>query len=156
MMTRRLALKKTALAGVALATLPGAFAQTTSATPVAAAPAGPFELPPLSYPYDALEPYIDTRTMHIHHDKHHAAFVANLNRTVADYPDVAKMSIEDILANLNAVPEAIRTTVRNQGGGHYNHSLFWKMLKKDAGAPRGALAGAINQKYGSFDAFKEE
>src|SRR5215469_11070609 len=156
MMTRRLALKKTALAGVALAALPGAIAQTTSATPVAASPAGPFKLPPLSYPYDALEPYIDTRTMRIHHDKHHAAFVANLNRAVADYPDVAKMSIEGILANLNAIPEKIRTTVRNQGGGHYNHSLFWLMLRKNTGIPQGALASAIAQRFGSFDVFKEE
>lgn len=159
MMTRRQAMKNTTLADVALAALPAAttsaLAQTSPAMP-AAPPAGPFKLPPLPYAYDALEPYIDTETMHLHHDKHHAAYVANLNKAVADYPDVAKMPIEEILINLNAVPEKIRTAVRNQGGGHYNHSLFWLMLKKGAGGPQGQLASAINQNFGSFDAFKEE
>lgn len=158
-MTRRHALKSTALAGAALAALPvvtaTAIGQTNSTTP-AAAPTGPFKVPPLGYPYDALEPYIDARTMELHHDKHHAAFVANLNRAVADYPDVAKMTIEELLTNLDAVPEKIRTTVRNQGGGHYNHSLFWLMLKKDTAGPQGPLAAAINQKFGSFNTFKEE
>ena len=155
MMTRRQALKNAALASVALAALPGAIAQTSPATP-AEVPTGPFTVPALPYAYNALEPYIDARTMQIHHDKHHAAYVANLNKAVAEYPDVAKMSIEVILKNLDAVPEKIRTAVRNQGGGHYNHSLFWLMLKKDTGAPQGALASAINQSFGSFSAFKEE
>jgi len=156
MMTRRQAIVNTTLAGIALAALPGAIAQNSPATPAAPAPAGPFKLPPLQYAYDALEPYIDARTMHLHHDQHHAAFVANLNRAVADYPDVAKMSIEDILSNLDAIPEKIRTTMRNQGGGHYNHSLFWLMLKKNTGNPQGDLASAIDKTFGSFDAFKEE
>ena len=158
MMTRRDALRNTALAGVALAALPGAIAQT-SPTPTPSAetpPSGPFKLPPLPYAYDALEPYIDTETMHLHHDKHHAAYVANLNKAVADYPDVGKMSIEEILINLNAVPEKIRTAVRNQGGGHYNHTLFWLMLKKDGGEPQGDLASAINQSFGGYDQFKKE
>jgi len=155
MMTRRQALKNAALASVALAALPGAIAQTSPAIPVAV-PTGPFTVPALPYAYDALEPYIDARTMQIHHDKHHAAYVANLNKAVAEYPDVAKMSIEVILKNLDAVPEKIRTAVRNQGGGHYNHSLFWLMLKKNTGVPQGALASAINQRFGSFSAFKEE
>jgi len=155
-MTRRQALKNTALASVALAALPNAIAQTTPVTPAAVSPTGPFTVPPLPYAYDALEPYIDTETMHIHHDKHHAAYVANLNKAVADYPGVAKMSVEDMLINLNAIPEKIRTAVRNQGGGHYNHSLFWQMLKKDGGEPQGDLASAINKSFGSFSAFKEE
>jgi Fe-Mn family superoxide dismutase len=156
MMTRRQAIKTTALASVALATLPSAMAQTNSAATAAAATNGPFTLPPLPYAYDALEPYIDARTMEIHHDKHHAAYVANLNKAVAEFPDVGKMSVEDMLKDLNAIPEKIRTAVRNQGGGHFNHSLFWQMLKKDGGEPKGALATAIEQRFGSFSAFKDE
>ncbi len=156
MMTRRQAIKNTALASVALATLPSAIAQTNSTAPVATAPSGPFTLPPLPYAYDALEPYIDARTMEIHHDKHHAAYVANLNKAVAEFPDVAAMSVEDMLKDLNAIPEKIRTAVRNQGGGHFNHSLFWQMLKKDGGDPVGTLASAIDQRFGSFSAFKDE
>ena len=156
MMTRRQAIKTTTLASVTLATLPGALAQTNPAAPVAPAPSGPFALPPLPYAYDALEPYIDARTMEIHHDKHHAAYVANLNKAVAEFPDMGKMSVEDMLKDLNAIPEKIRMAVRNQGGGHYNHSLFWQMLKKDGGEPAGALASAIDQRFGSFSAFKDE
>jgi Fe-Mn family superoxide dismutase len=156
MMTRRQAIKTTALASVALAALPGAIAQTNSAAPAAAAPGGPFTLPPLPYACDALEPYIDARTMEIHHDKHHAAYVANLNKAVAGFPDVAKMSIEAMLKDLNAIPEKIRAAVRNQGGGDFNHSLFWQMLKKDGGEPKGALATAIDRRFGSFGAFKDE
>ena len=155
MMTRRQAMKTGAIAGAALMTLPGAIAQP--ATPAAPAASGPFKLPPLPYAYDALEPYIDARTMEIHHDKHHAAYVAHLNEAVADYPDVAKMSLEDILKNnLAAVPEKIRTTVRNNGGGDYNHTLFWLMLKKDGGEPGGALASAMNSAFGNYSAFKEQ
>jgi Fe-Mn family superoxide dismutase len=153
MMTRRTALKTTALASAAFATLPGALAQTNSAAPAAAT--GPFTLPPLPYAYDALEPYIDARTMEIHHDKHHAAYVANLNKAVADFPDTAKMTVEDLLKDLSAVPEKIRTAVRNQGGGHFNHSLFWQMLKKNGGEPAGDLAKAIDSAFGNFAAFKE-
>ncbi|MGA9451716.1 MAG: superoxide dismutase [Verrucomicrobiia bacterium] len=156
MMTRRQAIKTTALASAALATLPGAIAQTSSTAPVAvAATNGPFTVPPLPYAYDALEPYIDARMMEIHHDKHHAAYVANLNKAVAEFPDVAKMSVEDMLKNLNAIPEKIRTAVRNNGGGHFNHSLFWKMLKKDGGEPAGDLAKAIDSAFGNFSTFKE-
>lgn len=156
MMTRRKAMKTVALASAALATLPDAFAQNSSNTlTAAAAPGGPFTLPPLPYPYNALEPYIDTLTMEIHHDRHHAAFVANLNRAVADYPDVATMSVDDMLKNLNAIPEKVRTTVRNNGGGHINHSLFWEMLSPEGGKPSGDLANAINSTFGSYDKFKE-
>ena len=155
MMTRRQAIKTTALASGALATLPSAIAQTNSNAPVAAAPSGPFTLPPLPYAYDALEPYIDARTMEIHHDKHHATYVANLNKAVAEFPDVGKMSVEAMLKDLNAIPERIRTAVRNNGGGHFNHSLFWQMLKKDGGEPTGDLAKAIDSAFGNFPAFKE-
>ncbi|MEJ0091550.1 MAG: superoxide dismutase [Limisphaerales bacterium] len=155
MMTRRQAIKTTALASAALATLPGAIAQTNSPAP--AAPSGPFTLPPLSYAYDALEPHIDTETMHIHHDKHHAAYVTNLNKAVADYPDLGKKTVEDLVKDLNSVPEQIRTAVRNNGGGHYNHSLFWQMMKPNGGGEStGDLAKAIDASFGSFNVFKEK
>src|SRR5689334_5248014 len=131
-MTRREALKKTALATVACAAasaVPTALAQAAYAAP---APEGPFRLPPLLYTYDALEPYIDAETMQIHHDKHHAAYVANLNKAVTD-PYIASRPIKRILRNLSAVPEDVRTAVRNNGGGHYNHSIFWKIMKKNGG-----------------------
>jgi len=155
-MTRRQAIKTGALASAALAALPSAIAQTNSQMPASATASGPFTVPPLPYAYAALEPFIDARTMEIHHDKHHAAYVANLNKAVAEYPDVAKMSVEDMLKNLNAIPEKIRTAVRNNGGGHFNHSLFWQMLKMDGGEPKGTLAKAINSVFGNFPTFKEE
>src|ERR1700744_3484725 len=155
MMTRRQAIQTGVLAGTAIAILPTAMAQTNS-TSTAAPNAGPYVLPPLPYAYDALEPYIDARTMEIHHDKHHASYVANLNKAVAEFPEVGKQPIENLLKNLDAVPEKIRTAVRNQGGGHYNHSLFWLMLKKDGGEPSGALAKAIDSTFGSFSKFKED
>ena len=156
MMTRRQAIKTGALASAALAALPSAIAQTNSPMPASAATSGPFTVPLLPYAYDALEPFIDARTMEIHHDKHHATYVANLNKAVAEYPAVAKMAVEDILMNLNAIPEQIRTAVRNNGGGHFNHSLFWQMLKKDGGEPTGALANGIDSVFGSFPTFKED
>ena len=119
------------------------------------APSGPFKLPPLPYAYDALEPYIDTRTMQIHHDKHHAAYVKKLNDAVALQPELGQMPIEDILKHLRKVNETIRKTVRNQGGGHYNHSLFWQMMKPQGGGdPQGDLAKAIAAKFGSLPDFK--
>ena len=155
-MTRRQAIKTTALASAALAVLPGAIAQTNPNAPAAAAPTGPFTLPPLPYAYDALEPHIDAETMHIHHDKHHAAYVANLNKAVAEFPDLGNKPVEDLLKDLNSVPEKIRTAVRNNGGGHYNHSLFWQTMKKDGGGePSGDLAKAIDASFGSFSTFKD-
>ena len=162
MMTRRQAIKTTALVGTALATLPNAIAQFETGPGVPKQPListtyEPFTLPPLLYAYDALEPHIDTETMHIHHDKHHAAYVANLNKVVADYPDLGKKSIEDLMKDLNDVPEKIRTSIRNNGGGHYNHSLFWQMMKPGGGGePTGDLAKAIDAGFGSFSAFKEQ
>jgi Fe-Mn family superoxide dismutase len=154
MMTRRQAIKTTALASAALATLPGAIAQTNSPAP-AATPGGPFTLPPLPYAYDALEPFIDAETMHLHHDKHHATYVANLNKAAAEIHELGLLDIEHLLSNLNSVPEKIRTAVRNQGGGHYNHSLFWQMMKKGGGEPTGELAKTIDASFGSFGAFKD-
>jgi superoxide dismutase, Fe-Mn family len=154
MMTRRQAIKTTTLASAALVALPGAIAQTNSAAPAAAS--GPFTLPPLPYAYDALEPHIDVETMHIHHDKHHAAYVANLNKAVTSAPGLSRKSVEDLLKDLNSIPESIRTAVRNNGGGHYNHSLLWLMMKPNGGGePTGDLAKAIDVSFGNFSTFKE-
>lgn len=117
-----------------------------------------FQLPPLPYPSDALEPSIDKQTMEIHHGKHHAAYVTNLNKALEQAPDLQNKSVEDLLKNnLAAVPEAIKTAVRNNGGGHMNHSMFWTILgPKAGGSPTGNLAAAINSAFGSFDKFKEQ
>lgn len=152
MITRRQAIHRTLIATGACA-----LARPTLTIAAEAPPAGPFKLPPLTYAFDALEPSIDARTMEIHHGKHHAAYVNNLNKAVASSPEIAGKSIEDIVKNLNAVPEAIRTVVRNNGGGHYNHSLFWQMMSKNGGgAPKGEVGKAIDAKFGSNDKFKEE
>ena len=118
----------------------------------------PFTLPALPYAPDALEPHIDKMTMEIHHGKHHNAYVTNLNKALESAPDLASKSLEELLANNCAiVPENIRTAVRNNGGGHWNHSMFWQILAPHAGgAPVGHLASAINGAFGSFDAFKEK
>jgi len=117
----------------------------------------PHTLPPLPYAYNALEPNIDEQTMRIHHDKHHDAYVNNLNAALKDHPDLDKLSIEQLLGDLNRVPEAIRTAVRNNGGGHYNHTLFWELMTPGgAKEPTGPLAAAITAKFGSFAAFKEQ
>jgi len=114
-----------------------------------------FELPPLPYDYNALEPYIDTQTMQLHHDKHHQAYVTNLNNALQGQDQFASMSVDDVMRNINQVPDNIRTAVRNNGGGHSNHSMFWQIMKPNGGgAPTGALASAINQAFGSFDQFK--
>jgi len=118
----------------------------------------PFTLPPLPYAPDALEPHIDKATMELHHGKHHATYVTNLNKALESAPEVASMPIEQLLANnCAAVPENIRTAVRNNGGGHMNHSMFWKIMTPNApGKPEGALAEAIMATFGSFDQFKEK
>ena len=116
-----------------------------------------FELPKLAYAYDALEPYIDARTMEIHHSKHHNTYVTNLNGIVEKTPELAGKSLEALLGDLNAVPEAVRTGVRNHGGGTHNHNLFWEFMAPNAGgAPKGELAKAIDASFTSFDAFKAE
>jgi len=114
------------------------------------------QLPPLPYPNNALEPHIDEMTMMIHHDRHHNTYVTNLNKALEGQADLESKSIEDLISNLDAVPEAIRTAVRNNGGGHANHSLFWSTIGPNAGGePTGSLAEAINSAFGSFEKFKE-
>ena len=154
MMTRRDALRTATLGSAVLAT---GLNLTAQAQPAAAAPAeGPFKLPALPYAFDALEPHLDARTMEIHHDRHHAAYVANLNKAVGTDSALTKRSIEDLVRHLDQVPEAIRTAVRNNGGGHLNHSLFWTLMKKGGGGePGGALRKAIEAQFGSFGALKE-
>jgi len=116
-----------------------------------------YTLPPLPYPTNALEPHIDAQTMEIHHGKHHNAYVTNLNAAIEKAPELANKSLEELLKNLSAVPDAIRTAVRNNGGGHYNHSMFWPSMGPNAGgAPTGKLADAINASFGDFEKFKEQ
>jgi Fe-Mn family superoxide dismutase len=116
-----------------------------------------YALPPLPYAKDALEPHIDALTMEIHHDKHHAAYVTNVNKALAGKPDLEAKSVEQLIGKLDAVPADIRGAVRNNGGGHANHSMFWKLLgPKAGGAPTGPLADAITSAFGSFDALKEK
>jgi superoxide dismutase, Fe-Mn family len=116
-----------------------------------------YEVPPLPYAYNALEPYIDDQTMHLHHDKHHAAYVTKLNAAVEKYPDLQKKSAEELIRNLGALPDDIRGPVRNNGGGHVNHTMFWQIMgPQKGGNPTGAIAEAINKTFGSFDAFKEK
>jgi Fe-Mn family superoxide dismutase len=116
-----------------------------------------YELPPLPYPFDALEPHIDAKTMEIHHDKHHQAYITNANNALKDHPDLAAKPVEELLANINKVPEAIRTVLRNNAGGHANHSFFWKILSpKGGGQPKGKLAADITSTFGGVDQFKEK
>lgn len=117
----------------------------------------PYELPPLPYAYNALEPHIDEQTMRIHHDKHHAAYVNNVNQALEGHSDLASMPVEQLMASLDTVPESVRTKVNNNGGGHANHSLFWQIMSPDGGGePTGDLGDAINATFGSFAAFKEQ
>jgi Fe-Mn family superoxide dismutase len=115
------------------------------------------EVPALPYDYTALEPHIDEQTMRIHHDKHHAAYVTNLNAALEKHPDLQGKSIEDLLKGINSIPEEIRTAVRNNGGGHANHTMFWEIMGPNGGgAPTGAIGDAITSTFGSFDSFKEQ
>lgn len=116
-----------------------------------------YKVPDLPYDYNALEPHIDEQTMKLHHDKHHAAYVEKTNKALEDHPDLADKSIEQLMKDLDQVPEDIRTTVRNNGGGHANHSLFWTVMSPNGGGePEGELKEAIESKFGSFDKFKEQ
>lgn len=115
-----------------------------------------YTLPDLPYAYDALEPHIDARTMEIHHDKHHAGYVKKTNAALEGHDDLAAKSVEDLIADLANVPAEIRGAVRNNGGGHANHSLFWKVLGPDSKGPSGEVASAIDEAFGSYDAFKEK
>ena len=152
-MTRRDALKTAVLGAAAV---PAIFSEIHAAVPQQTASSGPFSLPLLPYALDALEPHIDARTMEIHHGRHHKAYVDNLNKAVAG-TEWEKKSIEEIVRNLDKLPENVRTAVRNNGGGHLNHSLFWQMMKKNGGGmPKGELAKAIDTSFGTFDKFKEQ
>jgi len=153
MTTRRDAIKSIALTTGAL-TL-GTHLLHAQA-PAAEAPAV-FKLPPLGYDYDALEPFIDAETMKIHHGKHHAAYVSKLNQAIAGAPGFESKPIEEILAKLDTIPEAVRKDIRNQGGGHANHALFWQTLKKNEnGKPAGELAKAMDTAFGSFAKFQDD
>ncbi len=160
MMDRRTAIK--GLGGAASALLltealrAGSQTGQTPGVAHAAPPSGPFVLPPLPYAYDALEPYFDAETMHLHHDKHHQAYVNNLNAAVAAHPELAGKTVYNLVENLDAVPDSVRTAVRNNGGGHVNHSFWWPMLGKGGGAPAGELAKAIDAKFGTFSAFQDK
>ncbi len=149
MITRRTAIQTLATATTALAA-----GNLLAQAPAVAAPEV-FKLPPLGYDYEALEPAIDAETMKIHHDKHHAAYVAKLNAAIAKAPDLASKSIEDLLKNLDAAPEAVRNDIRNHGGGHYNHALFWQLLKKGTGGPQGDLLKAIEAAFGTVAKWQE-
>jgi len=117
----------------------------------------PHELPKLPYSYDALEPHIDARTMEIHHTKHHQAYVNNLNAALEKYPNLQNKSVEELIKDLNAIPEDIRTAVRNNGGGHLNHSMFWPMMSSHGGGePKGDLVAAIKSAFGDFASFKDQ
>ncbi|AFZ19510.1 superoxide dismutase [Allocoleopsis franciscana] len=144
-----------ALANIACAAEPAA--KPTSDNKQNQAGTETFKLPPLPYAYNALEPHIDEATMQFHHDKHHAAYVKNLNDAVNKYPQLKGKSPEDLLRNLSSVPEDIRTTVRNNGGGHVNHTMFWEIMGPNGGGePKGAIAKAITDSFGSFDKFKQQ
>jgi Fe-Mn family superoxide dismutase len=157
-MDRRTAIKHLGGAASALLLTKAMSGQALPAGPVAApaAATGPFALPPLPYAYDALEPYLDAATMHLHHDKHHQTYVNNLNTAMAAHPELAGKSVDELVANLNSLPESARTAIRNQGGGHANHSFFWPTLGKGGAVPTGELAKAINHKFGSLSSFEEK
>ena len=161
-MNRRMAIKQ--MTGVASAVLLSAasakasgVAESGQAAPAAApAPTGPYTLPPLPYAYDALEPYFDAETMHLHHDKHHQSYVDKLNAAVAGHPDLASRTVFDLVANLDAMPMELLSAIQNQGGGHANHSFWWTTLGKGGSGPTGELAKAIDGKFGSFSSFQEK
>jgi Fe-Mn family superoxide dismutase len=153
MQTRRSAIQTLATTAAAFAA--GDLFGQAPATPAAPA-AGPHKLPPLGYAYDALEPVIDAQTMQIHHDKHHAAYVNNLNQAIAKAPDLATKSVEELLKGLDQLPEGARPAIRNNGGGHYNHTLFWQLLKKGSGGPEGDLLKAIEKDFGTFAKWQEQ
>jgi Fe-Mn family superoxide dismutase len=122
----------------------------------AAPPEGPFKLPTLGYPHEALEPHIDKRTMELHHGKHHQAYVNNLNTALKDHGELAKLPLDELLARIGEIPESIRTTVRNNGGGHANHTMFWEVMGPGGGAPDGELKAAIDRDFGGLDKLQEQ
>ncbi len=142
------------LAGGGVATILGTLPKLTLAQDK---PQGPFTLPPLPYDYNALEPYIDAETMMFHHDKHHAGYVKKLNEGIAKYPELASKSAEELLKEIDSLPKDIQSTVRNQCGGHVNHTMFWEIMSPNGGGqPTGGIAEAITKTFGSFEAFQEQ
>jgi Fe-Mn family superoxide dismutase len=134
-----------------------AIAQSTQTTPPTDGNSQPFMLPPLPYAYNALEPHIDAETMKFHHDKHHATYVKNLNEAVNKYPELKNRSVEDLVKNFDSLPKDVSTKIRNNGGGHLNHTMFWEIMGPNGGGePKGAIAQAINKNFGSFSAFQKE
>ena len=129
------------------------FAQAPAATPAAT---GPFSVPPLKYPFNAFEPHIDAKTMEIHHDRHHAAYVANINNFAKETPQIADKPVVEVLGNLSAVPEAIRTGVRNNLGGHANHTMFWEVMGPNGGKPEGEVLAAIDRDLGGLEKFQND
>ncbi len=144
------------LGGAAALAAAGAAAVRPCAASAQQVAAGPIALPPLPYGSDANEPHIDAQTMQLHHDRHHAAYVANLNAALRDHPQVAQQPIERILGSLGEMPEAIRAALRNNGGGHANHTMFWEIMGGRGGAPSGELAQAIDRDLGGFDKMKAD
>lgn len=145
-----------ALAGIGLIPVRGGGSSGTAAGP-GKAMAQPFILPPLGYDYEALEPHIDARTMEIHHTKHHQGYVNNANKALADYPELQSLTADELLADLDGVPEPIRTAVRNNVGGHANHSIFWQVIHPHGGGnPSGRLAAALEAEFGSIESFQEK
>jgi Fe-Mn family superoxide dismutase len=156
-MSRNTLSRRSVVGGIAASGLALALSARRSPSVLVAAedaPAGPFTLPPLPYDYAALEPYIDTTTMQIHHDKHHATYVANLNKAVLDHADLQAMTADDLITHLDAVPEEIRAAIRNNAGGHVNHTMFWEIMGA-AGTPTGPLADAITRDFGDLAKLQE-
>jgi Fe-Mn family superoxide dismutase len=156
---RRSALRQMgSLAGAALLTRAAASAPRAYAAQAApaAAPSGPFTLPALPYAYDALEPYFDAETMHLHHDKHHQSYVDKLNAAVVGHPELASLSVYDLMTRIDSLPQPLMNAIRNQGGGHANHSFWWPSLGKGGSRPTGELAKAISAKFGSVDSMQEK
>jgi Fe-Mn family superoxide dismutase len=136
--------------------LPAQAAPAAAPVPVPPAPSGPFKLDPLPYPTNALVPHIDAKTMEIHHDRHHQAYVTNINNAVKDHSNVASMPLQDILSKLAEMPEAIRTVLRNSGGGHANHTMFWQVMGPRGSKPAGAVATAIDRDLGGLQKFQDD
>jgi Fe-Mn family superoxide dismutase len=152
-----IALCFTLLLGMQPAKVSAHTALQPSAPQLIATGVAPFQVPPLTYSYDALAPYIDAETMHLHHDKHHQASVTALNAAIEKYPQLRNQTAQELILKLNQIPDEIRTVIRNNAGSHLNHSLFWQsMAPNQGGVPTGEIATAINQSFGSFDAFKQK
>ena len=155
MSRRHLMLAATGIAAVAAAPRT-VFAQAAAPAPAPAAATGPFTLPPLAYPTNAFEPHIDAKTMEVHHDRHHAAYVANLNTVAKTHPQLGTAKIEEVLGNLSSLDDGIKLTVRNNLGGHANHTMFWSIMGPNGGKPEGEVLAAIDRDLGGMEKFQTE